>query len=60
MVGDNLYEDMYMANQNEIHTIWIINPLTKDKNERNTFEPEASLLIESIKNLPNIMTQILG
>lgn len=60
MVGDNLYEDMYMANQNGIHTVWIINPLTKDRNKKNIFEPEASLPIESIRNLPNIITKVFG
>ncbi len=60
MVGDNLYEDMYMANQNGIHTIWIINPLTKDKNEKGVFKPEANLPIKSIRHLPNIMMKILG
>lgn len=60
MVGDNLYEDMYMANQNGIHTIWILNPLTKDRNEKNIFEPEASLPVKSIENLPNIIMKIFG
>lgn len=58
MVGDNLYEDIYMANQNGIHTVWIMNPLTKDKN-RAEVKPDASLLIESIKVLPNVIRKIL-
>lgn len=59
MVGDNLYEDMYMANQNGIHTIWIMNPLTKDKNKAE-IESEASLPIESIGDLPNVVKKVLG
>ncbi len=59
MVGDNLYEDMYMANQNGIHTVWIMNPLTKGRNKVEV-EPEASLPIESIRNLPNVILNILG
>jgi len=30
MVGDHPYEDMFMAHQNGIHTVWIMNPLTKE------------------------------
>lgn len=59
MVGDNLYEDMYMANKNGIHTVWIINPLTKDRNKAKV-EPEASLSIESIRDLPNVIMKVLG
>lgn len=58
MVGDNLYEDVYMANQNGIHTVWIINPLTKDKSKAEV-EPEASLPIKSIKDLPSVIRKIL-
>jgi len=59
MVGDNLYEDMFMAHKNGIHTIWIINPLTKDQKEAEV-EPEARLSIESIKDLPRTVEKILG
>ncbi len=59
MVGDNLREDMYMANQNGMHTVWVMNPLTKD-NYQAAIEPEASLPIESIKDLPNIITKVLS
>ncbi|MEK7501386.1 MAG: HAD family hydrolase [Patescibacteria group bacterium] len=59
MVGDNLYEDMFMAHQNGIHTVWIMNPLTKDQNEAE-IEPEARLSIESIKDLPSTLEKILG
>lgn len=59
MVGDNLYEDMYMANQNGIHTIWIMNPLTKDRNKAEV-EPDASLSIESFGDLPSIIMKVLG
>ncbi len=58
MVGDNLYEDIYMAARNDIHTIWIMNPLTKDKNEANV-EPEAKLPTESILDLPKIIKKVL-
>lgn len=58
MVGDNLYEDIYMSERNGIHTIWIMNPLTKDKNEAN-IEPEAKLPIESILDLPKIIKKVL-
>jgi len=57
MVGDNLYEDMYMANKNGIHTVWIMNPLTKDRNKAEV-EPGASLPIESIGNLPNVIMKL--
>ena len=59
MVGDNLYEDMYMASQNGMHTVWVMNPLTKEKN-KTEIEPEASLPITSIKDLPNIITKVLS
>lgn len=59
MVGDNLYEDIYMANQNGMHTVWIMNPLTKDRNKAEV-EPEASLPIESIGDLPNVIMKVLG
>lgn len=59
MVGDNLYEDMYMANINGLHTVWIVNPLTKDSHKAE-FEPEASLPIESIRDLPNVIKRTLG
>ena len=59
MVGDNLYEDMYMANRNGIHTVWIMNPLTKGQNKA-AVEPEARLPIESLKELPNAIKKVLG
>lgn len=59
MVGDNLYEDMYMARKNGLHTVWIINPLTKDKDKAD-IKPEASLPIEDIKELPSVINNILG
>lgn len=59
MVGDNLYEDMFMAHQNGIHTVWIMNPFTKDKN-KSEIEPEARLSIESIKDIPSVIKKILG
>ena len=59
MVGDNLYEDMYMANKNGMHTVWIMNPLTKGRDEAK-IEPEASLSIESIEDLPDIIKKILN
>ena len=59
MVGDNLYEDMFMAHQNGIHTVWIMNPFTKDKNKAEV-EPEARLPIESIEDLPSVIKKILG
>lgn len=59
MVGDNLYDDMFMAQQNGIHTVWIMNPLTKDQNEAEV-QPEARLPIESIKDLPSVLEKILG
>jgi len=59
MVGDNLYEDMYMANQNGIHTVWIMNPLTNDKHKADV-EPEASLPVESIRELPDVIKKVLG
>jgi len=59
MVGDNLYEDMYMARKNGLHIVWIINPLTKNKRGAE-IEPEASLPIEDIQNLPDIIDGILG
>lgn len=57
MIGDNLYEDMYMANRNGLHTIWILNPLTKD-NTKVAFKPEASLPIADIKNLPELAIRL--
>lgn len=59
MVGDNLYEDMFMSHQNGIHNVWIINPLTKNQNEVDV-EPEACLPIESIKDLSIVIEKILG
>lgn len=59
MVGDNLYDDMYMAGKNGLHTVWVVNPLTKEKN-KTEIEPEASLPIEFIKDLPNIITKVLS
>lgn len=59
MVGDNLYEDMYMANQNGIHTLWIINPLTRDRSKAEVV-PEASLPIELIRDLPSVIARVLG
>lgn len=59
MVGDNLYEDMYMANRNGIHTVWIMNPLTKDKHKADV-EPEARLPIESLKELPNVIKKVFS
>ncbi len=59
MVGDNLYEDIYMANQNGIHTVLIINSITKNKNTME-IKPEAALPIKSIRNLPNIILKILS
>lgn len=59
MVGDNLYEDIYMANRNGIHTVWIMNPLTKNRNGIEV-ESEAMLPIEFIKDLPNIIMKVLG
>lgn len=58
MVGDNLYEDMYMAHRNGIHTIWIMNPLTKDKNKVNV-EPEVRLPIESFGELTGAIEKVL-
>jgi HAD superfamily hydrolase (TIGR01549 family) len=57
MVGDHLYEDMYMAHQNGLHTVWIVNPLTKDRAEA-TVKPDASLPIESIRELPHVIASI--
>jgi HAD superfamily hydrolase (TIGR01549 family) len=57
MVGDNLYEDMLMASKHGIHTVWLINPLTKDKFPADV-EPEARLPIESWKELPNVIKTI--
>jgi putative hydrolase of the HAD superfamily len=59
MVGDNLYEDVYMANRNGMHTVWVINPLTKGENVA-AIEPEASLPIESLGILPGVIARILG
>lgn len=59
MVGDNLYKDMYMANRNGIHTVWIMNPLTKDKNKAEV-KPDARLPIASIGDLPNVIMKVLG
>lgn len=59
MVGDNLHEDIYMANQNGMYTVWIMNSLTKDKNKTEV-EPDASLPIESIRDLPNVIMRVLG
>jgi len=58
MVGDNLYEDMYMAQKNGLHTVWIMNPLTKDKEAG--VKPEASLPIGEIKNLPSSINNIFA
>jgi putative hydrolase of the HAD superfamily len=54
MVGDNLSEDVSMAHQNGIHTVWVINPLTKDMHPV-TVAPDAQIPIESIENLPNVV-----
>jgi len=59
MVGDNLYEDAYMASRSGMHAVWIMNPLTKGKNTA-AIEPEASLAIESLASLPDVVTRILG
>lgn len=54
MVGDNLYEDMFMANKHNVHTVWLVNPLTKDKFPAD-IEPEAQLPIESWRELPDVI-----
>ena len=59
MVGDNLYEDVYMAHQSGIHTIWIMNSLTKDIVKAEV-EPEASLPIESLGDLPGVIRKVLS
>lgn len=58
MVGDNLYEDMYMAHMNGMHTVWIVNPLTKERLA--DVKPEASLPVEKIKNLPSVIDHIFS
>ena len=60
MVGDNLYDDMYMANRNGIHTIWIINPLTKKEKSEIEVTPDAAIPIESIKGLPSVIARVLA
>lgn len=57
MVGDNIYEDMFMAHQNGIHTVWIINPQTDGRNTAKV-EPDARLPIESIDKLPDVISKI--
>jgi HAD superfamily hydrolase (TIGR01549 family) len=57
MVGDNLYEDMFMAHQNGLHTVWILNPLTMDKIKAD-IEPEARLPIESMRDLPDLINKV--
>jgi len=57
MIGDNLSEDVSMAHQNGIHTIWIISPLTKDIYPA-TVEPDAQLPLELIKSLPDIVRKV--
>lgn len=58
MVGDNLYEDIYMANRNGMHTVWIMNHFTKDRNKAEV-EPDASLSIQSLRDLPSVIKKIL-
>jgi putative hydrolase of the HAD superfamily len=58
MVGDNLYKDIYMSQRNRMRTVWIMNPLTKDK--KADIQPEASLPLEDINNLPDIIAKIFN
>lgn len=57
MVGDNLDEDMYMASKNGLATVWIVNPLTKDKNSHDV-NPKYRVAIENIRDLPEIIRGI--
>lgn len=57
MIGDNLDEDIYMASKNGLATVWLINPLTKDKNSYNV-DPKHSVALENITDLPQIVRGI--
>jgi HAD superfamily hydrolase (TIGR01509 family) len=59
MVGDNLYEDVYMASRSGMHAVWVTNPLTKGESAA-AVEPEATLTIESLGSLPGVIAGILG
>lgn len=59
MIGDNLYEDMYMANRNGLRTLWIINPNSRDR-VKAEIVPDGSLPIESMRDLPLAVAKILG
>lgn len=54
MVGDNMQEDIVMAQRNGINTIWIINPATKDKFKAEVV-PDQQIEIEKIIDLPKVI-----
>lgn len=58
MVGDSLSEDVFMANRNGMRTVWVINPLSKDK-EIPDVAPDASVPIELIHTLPTIIRKMI-
>lgn len=58
MVGDSLSEDVSMAKRNGIHAIWIINPVSKDKQIADVV-PDASVTIDHIDTLPAIIREMI-
>ena len=57
MVGDSLDEDVFMAKRNGMRTVWVINPLSKEK-EIPDVVADASVPIELIHTLPTIIREM--
>jgi FMN phosphatase YigB (HAD superfamily) len=58
MVGDSLEEDIYIAQRSGMHTVWIMNPLTKGTKVPN-IAPDASVSLEHIDTLPQVIVKIV-
>lgn len=58
MVGDSLSEDVSMAKRHGMHAVWVINPLSKDKQVAGVV-PDASVTIDHINTLPTIIKAMI-
>ena len=57
MVGDSLDEDVFMAKRNGMRTVWVVNPLSQEK-EIPDVVADASVPIELIHTLPTIIREM--
>lgn len=58
MVGDSLSEDISMAQRHGMRAVWVINPVSKDKEVAGVV-PDTSVSIERINTLPTIIREMV-